>query len=677
MRWTPDSQSIYFLSEGSAGQRRLSKVDIKTRLVQGLTPSGRDVERYAFLHGIVVYTATRRASRVNIQDQVFTTSKDPASISVTGLPVESILFPGVVASFVPQHHELWVIKNGRPTQVPDASEGEQSDLAHYWDVLSISPDGKYVIQLKPVRGVPASWDSYLPMKGLENWKINHDDPHTTSPNNSTRPRQYVLIDLFNGKALPLIDAPFGETLGHFEATQAIWSKSGRRLLLTNTFLPLEKTDQIEESERLHPCAVAEVEMPSHKVDCIVYSRNAQIATAENQLPLRLEDASFGTTESEVVLHFDWWQDRRSVTEWYRLIDGQWQLVRSTPDEEGENGQKTVAASGLGVSVSLNVRQSLNERPTLWASDITTGKSKMIWDPNPQLEKLALGEASVYRWKDSTGYEWTGGLLKPPGYAPGQRYPLVIQTHGFSEDEFLTDGQFTTGMAARPLAACGFVVLQIATNYTHTMELRESADNILGYESAIDQLASSGLIDSQRVGIIGFSRTSWYVESALVKDSERYAAASINDGVDQSYLQELLFYFNQEASEGRTIYGGDPFGEGLIKWAQLAPGFHLDKVHTPLMITAINKESILAEWELYSSLHRQHKPVDLIWIPNGQHILQKPAERVASQQRTVDWFRFWLQGYEDPDPAKKEQYERWRGLRKMQEENDAKVNAAPK
>jgi len=43
--------------------------------------------------------------------------------------------------------------------------------------------------------------------------------------------------------------------------------------------------------------------------------------------------------------------------------------------------------------------------------------------------------------------------------------------------------------------------------------------------------------------------------------------------------------------------------------------------------------------------------------------------VASQGGSVDWFRFWLQDYEDPDPAKAEQYARWRELRKLQEQND--------
>jgi len=46
-------------------------------------------------------------------------------------------------------------------------------------------------------------------------------------------------------------------------------------------------------------------------------------------------------------------------------------------------------------------------------------------------------------------------------------------------------------------------------------------------------------------------------------------------------------------------------------------------------------------------------------------------RIASQGGSVDWFRFWLQGYEDPDPSKADQFKRWRGLKKVQIENDAK------
>jgi hypothetical protein len=53
-------------------------------------------------------------------------------------------------------------------------------------------------------------------------------------------------------------------------------------------------------------------------------------------------------------------------------------------------------------------------------------------------------------------------------------------------------------------------------------------------------------------------------------------------------------------------------------------------------------------------------------------MSNPEGRMLSQEGSVDWFRFWLKGEEDPDPAKAEQYSRWRELRKEQDQNDRKV-----
>jgi dipeptidyl aminopeptidase/acylaminoacyl peptidase len=287
----------------------------------------------------------------------------------------------------------------------------------------------------------------------------------------------------------------------------------------------------------------------------------------------------------------------------------------------------------------------------------------------------LGHVSVLHWKDSSGYEWTGGLVTPPNYVSGKRYPLVIQTHGFSEDEFMTDGAFTTAFAARPLAAAGIVVLQIEDRFDDLVTMEEAPNRILAFESAIDHLAAEGIVDPKRVGIIGFSRTCYYVESALIRDPTRFAAATIADGVDVSYMQYLLFANSSVARESEQVYGTPPFGDGLRRWVEHAPGFNLARVRTPVRIEAIGPISVLGEWEIYGSLSKQAKPVDLIYFPDGQHILQKPLERMASQQGNLDWFRFWLKGEEDPDPAKVEQYKRWRELRKLQEHNEKTANAA--
>ena len=74
---------------------------------------------------------------------------------------------------------------------------------------------------------------------------------------------------------------------------------------------------------------------------------------------------------------------------------------------------------------------------------------------------------------------------------------------------------------------------------------------------------------------------------------------------------------------------------------------LDKVNTPLMVVGNDPLSVLLMWETYAGLHRLGRPVDLIMLHTDEHELTNPAVRLASQGGSVDWFRFWLQGYEDP------------------------------
>jgi dipeptidyl aminopeptidase/acylaminoacyl peptidase len=96
---------------------------------------------------------------------------------------------------------------------------------------------------------------------------------------------------------------------------------------------------------------------------------------------------------------------------------------------------------------------------------------------------------------------------------------------------------------------------------------------------------------------------------------------------------------------------------------------MDKVQAPLQIVALGRPDLLSMWEPYAALRYLNKPVDLVILDSDEHVLTYPAARMASQGGTVDWFRFWLKDEEDSNPAKAQQYARWRHLRKMQQENE--------
>jgi len=230
------------------------------------------------------------------------------------------------------------------------------------------------------------------------------------------------------------------------------------------------------------------------------------------------------------------------------------------------------------------------------------------------------------------------------------------------------------MAAQPLAIAGIVVLQMDERRDHAATPVEAPDQVAGIEAAISQLVADGVIDPDRVGIAGFSRTCWHIEEALLHSPKSFAAAVIADGVDFSYMQYLMFgEENPELkAEFERVNGGDPFArEDLQRWVENAPGFSLDHLQTPLRIESHGGSAILEEWETYASLRMQHKSVDLIDISDGQHLLQKPLERLASQQGVVDWFRFWLEDYEQPHPQDETEYVRWRQMRRDKQVASAK------
>jgi dipeptidyl aminopeptidase/acylaminoacyl peptidase len=239
-------------------------------------------------------------------------------------------------------------------------------------------------------------------------------------------------------------------------------------------------------------------------------------------------------------------------------------------------------------------------------------------------------------------------------------------------------EWSSGFAARPLAAAGFVVLQtynFANQKDHD-EISTGRDKrfgttpeqshrhlaLLAFEGAIDYLDRRGIIDKNRVGISGFSRTVAFVTYTLTHTKYNFRAAVLTDGADGGYFQRLAF--PSGASDDDAMNGGvAPFGEGLKTWAKESPSFNLDKVDTAVRLVAIGKASILQSWEWFSALRLQNKPVDFVEIPDGVHLLEQPWDRRIAMQGMVDWFCFWLKGKQDSDPAKTRQYERWRELKR--------------
>jgi dipeptidyl aminopeptidase/acylaminoacyl peptidase len=338
-------------------------------------------------------------------------------------------------------------------------------------------------------------------------------------------------------------------------------------------------------------------------------------------------------------------------------------------------------------VSVAIQEDINTPPKIYVSDPQTQRKVLLMDLNPQFKDLEFGKVEIVEWTDK-GVPFIGGLYLPPDWTPGMRYPLIIQTHGFDRDVFSMDGisEWGSAYAARLLAARGFLVLQgfdfkdrqdkdhynDKKQFGTTDEQAGRTLNVAAFEAAVDYLDGRGMIDRNRVGIVGFSRTVQIVTYLLTHSKYHFAAASLVDGVDAGYFQYIAYpYFSYDGD--LTNGGASPFGHGLEAWLRESPSFSLGNVDSPVRILALRPSGIMEQWEWYVGLALQNKPVDFTFLldaNNGSnHLMSKPWERKIAQESMVDWFRFWLKGEEDPEETKAAQYSRWHELKRMQEGNN--------
>ena len=524
--------------------------------------------------------------------------------------------------------EVYVQRKGHP-----AVRVSLADFYLTLKPVSINPTGRYAIFAVLLRKVPLRWTEYEdPFVHKEALAFRNRGPFSWVT-------QYVLVDTLSGRSRPLIDGPVEISQG-----AVVWSPDGNSVAVSGAFLPLDATEGTELESRKARACVVEVNLRTAIFTKI--SDKQLIATRwnakSNELFLRAPYRNLERGNAVYQKHEAGWMEVPAV---------QGQSVDSHP--------------------AVTLEQGINSPPKIYASDSQQQEQELLLDLNPQFKTLHFGKVERITWKAKDGHEVEGGLYYPPHYQPGTRYPLVIQTHGFSAEEFWINGPWNSAFAAQPLAARDILVLQVGHALDKGADAKaqdtpdEAPRQMRVYEGAIDYLDGLGIIDRTRVGIIGFSRTVYWVEYALTHSPYHFAAATVADGFDGGYLQYLVNPYAKR--EWSTVNGGDPFGATFDLWLERSPSFTVDRLRTPVRMEGYGGISaVIGNWEWYAKLVLLDRPVDLIYIPDGTHLLVKPWERMTSQQGNVDWFCFWLKDEMERDTQKRDQYDRWEYLKSQQD-----------
>ncbi len=615
IQWLDDSSGLIYLVRDTAGTYSLSIVSAPSGTVTPVSSKGQNVTRFYSHNRAVFYTTVSPL----VSDSITNTENRLYQVA-TGRPLLDVLFPGGETSTITYDWgDVWSFDGVRRRLVIGSTKENPLHINRSGggptQPFALSPDGGSII-------------SDLPIGKTKPGDHNAD----------ALASNYVLIDSKTGRVRSLLNALDGKRLDVTATLQAAWSPDGAFAAVTSTYISPAAAE---------PC-LAVLDMRTGKATCL---EKTDISGADTfRLVTKIQ---FVDTKTLVVSYYSMRDTSGNLKETYGLSRGVWHVVPNLPS--------------VAEPFSLVVDQSLNSPQKLVAVSSRTHASLTLLDPNAWVRSIPLGSATEIYWTDSKGRKGFGALLTPPNYDANASYPLVVQGHGSQSDanKFLSDGSWTQAYAARPLAAAGIVVLQIHSEWNSCAlnSKDEVPCELDGYNAALKEVERRVHIDRQKVGMIGFSRTFLYTLATLEDSRFHLAAADISDGAEHSYWEYLSivdYLDNMSVDEMNHAYG-PPFGSNLNNWLEQSTTFRLDRVDAPVRMEAVGLPGALLMWDSYASLRSMNKPVDLIVFKSGTHPLTSPDAVTASEQGSVDWFRFWLRGYEDPDATKRDQYARWEKL----------------
>ena len=289
-------------------------------------------------------------------------------------------------------------------------------------------------------------------------------------------------------------------------------------------------------------------------------------------------------------------------------------------------------------------------PDVYALDAQTKRLTQLTHVNDSLlAKLQLVTPEDFSYTSFDGKKIETWIMKPVGFTPGKKYPLILNIHGGPHTAY----GYIFFHELQWMAAKGYVVVYpnprgsttYGQEFGNIIQYKYPGDDYKDLMIAVDSVIRRGYVDPTKLGVTGGSGGGLLTDWA-VGHTHRFAAAvsqrDVADWLGFWYTADFTLF---QPSWFRSTPFRDPqefLGRSPVRYA--------DSVTTPLMF-------ILGEQDLrappnqggeamFRALKYLHRTTVQVRFPGESHELSrsgKPVHRVERLQHILSWFDKYLLG----------------------------------
>lgn len=333
----------------------------------------------------------------------------------------------------------------------------------------------------------------------------------------------------------------------------------------------------------------------------------------------------------------------------RLDVGAERAVRLVLDDKRFSGLRQAGDA----DVFAYTVQARDDSPDHFVGDGALAGARQVSNTNPFQDDYAWTRAELIDFTSESGRELQAGLLYPANYDPSQRYPMIVYTYEILAPQIHTyevpserDYYNFTAWTQH-----GYFVLMPDIVYTWREPGRSAIESV---RAAVQTIVDRGLVDSERVGLIGHSWGGWqaaYLPTRIDTFAASVAGAPLTDFV--SFMGQL--HWNQGAAELGHWETGQarmevPYWEDPEAHHRSSPIHRVNEMETPLLMAFGNEDGVV-DWdqgtEFYNYARRAEKQMVLLVYEGEDHGFRDKANQIDYHRRILEWFDHYLKG--EPAP----------------------------
>src|SRR5712692_7570364 len=289
-------------------------------------------------------------------------------------------------------------------------------------------------------------------------------------------------------------------------------------------------------------------------------------------------------------------------------------------------------------------------PDVYALDAQTKRLTQLTHVDDSLfAKLQLVTPEDFWYPSFDGKKIETWIMKPVGFTPGKKYPLILNIHGGPHTAY----GYIFFHEMQLMAARGYVVVYpnprgsttYGQEFGNIIQYKYPGDDYKDLMVAVDSVIRRGYVDSAKLGVTGGSGggllTDW-----TVGHTHRFAAA-----VSQRDVADWLgFWYTADFTLFQpSWFRSTPFRDPQEFLAR-SPVRYADSVTTPLLFILGDADLRTPPTQggeaMFRALKYLRKTTVQVRFPSESHELSrsgKPMHRVERLQHILNWFDKYLQG----------------------------------